>query len=67
MTDQSSDRALDQLRRWENAGAVWRVIARTSHTVDVALLTCSAGEEVSRLRIEDPAALAYIGDRQGSD
>lgn len=67
MTGRPTDGALEQLRRWENAGAVWRVIARTQHTVDVALLTCSAGEEVSRLHSDDPALLAYIGSREGSD
>lgn len=54
---------LEQLLRWEQAGAFWRVVVRSDQSLEVALLTCSADEEVGRLQIEDPAARAYIGDR----
>ena len=55
------------LRRWEAAGAVWRVLARRPGSVDVALLTCDAGEEVARLSSADAALLEYVGDREASD
>ncbi len=58
---------VDQLRRWEAAGAVWRVVARSPCGLDVALLTCDAGEEVGRLSSTDPALVAYVGDREASD
>jgi hypothetical protein len=35
--------------------------------VEIALLTCDAGEEAGRLRSADPALLDYIGSRDRSD
>jgi hypothetical protein len=61
------DRPVDVLRRWEAAGAQWRVIARTQDRIDVALLTCDAGEEVGRFASDDPEVLEYVGDRRSSD
>jgi NAD(P)-dependent dehydrogenase (short-subunit alcohol dehydrogenase family) len=58
--------ALDQLRRWEDSGATWRVVSRTHDGVDLALLTCDAGEEVDRLRSADADLIAYLGDRTES-
>jgi hypothetical protein len=49
-----------RLRRWEDAGALWRVVARTADDVEIALLTCDAGEVVDRFRSADPALIAYI-------
>jgi hypothetical protein len=61
------DRPLDVLRRWEAAGAQWRVVARTPDRVDVALLTCDAGEEVGRVVSGDPEFLEYVRNRPDSD
>jgi hypothetical protein len=61
------DRPVDVLRRWEAAGAQWRVITRSADRIDVALLTCDAGEEVGRFASDDPEVLEYVGDRPGSD
>ena len=49
-----------QLRRWEDSGATWRIVVRTPAEVDIALLTCDAGEEVGRLRSSDPEVLEYV-------
>jgi hypothetical protein len=54
---------LDRLRRWEESGAPWKVVARTADGVVVALLTCDLGEEVDRLESADPALLDHVGDR----
>ncbi len=54
---------LDVLRRWESGGATWRVLARTPDRLDVALLTCDAGEQVGRLVSAEPELLAYVGQR----
>ncbi len=54
------------LTRWEEFGAVWRVIARTSGEVTVSLCRCDDGEEAHRVRSSDPALLSYIGDRSTS-
>ena len=55
-----------ELQRWQDAGAVWEVIARTGGGVTVALLRCDGGEEVDRFTSDDPRLLAYIGERQSS-
>jgi hypothetical protein len=57
---------LERLRRWEGSGAIWRVLMRTTTEVEIAFLTCDAGEQVDRLRSADPALLAYL-DGRGTD
>ena len=52
--------ALARLRRWEESGATWRVLVRTPDSVEIALLTCDAGEEVDRLRTADRAVLDHV-------
>ena len=54
------DDALARLRRWEESGATWRVLARTPEGVEIALLTCDAGEEMDRLRSADADLLDYL-------
>ena len=61
------DETVAQLRRWTDSGAVWRVVSRAAGGVEIALLTCDAGEEVARLRSREPELLAYIGERDRSD
>ncbi|MDN4518540.1 hypothetical protein JN086_09595 [Mycolicibacterium austroafricanum] len=61
-----SDRVAE-LERWEDAGAVWRVIGRNASSVTVALLRCDGGEEVGRFTSTDPRLLAFIGDRLSSE
>ena len=56
--------ALARLRRWEESGAIWRVLVRTPEAVEIALLTCDAGEEVDRLRTADPAVLDHVAARE---
>lgn len=58
---------LDALRRWETSGATWQVLGREMGAVDIALLTCDAGEQVGRLRSDEADVLAYVGDRRRSD
>jgi hypothetical protein len=54
------------LRRWEDAGGVWRVLGRSAGGLTVALCTCTGGEEVDRLSSDDPRLAAYVGERDGS-
>jgi hypothetical protein len=56
--------ALAHLRRWEESGATWRVVVRTPDSVEIALLSCDAGEEVDRLRTSDPAVLDHVDARE---
>ncbi|ONM48408.1 hypothetical protein B0T44_09825 [Nocardia donostiensis] len=55
------------LRRWTDCGALWRVVARRPGSVTIGLYTCTGGEEVDRIVSDDPAVLAYIGNRESSD
>jgi hypothetical protein len=58
---------LDVLRRWEDGGAAWRVVARSQDTLDIALLTCDAGEQVGRLLSGEPDVREHVGSRTRSD
>jgi hypothetical protein len=58
---------LDVLRRWEDGGAAWRVLARDADALDIALLTCDAGEQVGRLRSAEPDVREHVGSRTRSD
>ena len=55
-----------ELHRWEDSGAVWRVISMTRPAVTIALLRCDGGEEVDRFTSDDPNLLEFIGDRLDS-
>ncbi|OOC54982.1 MULTISPECIES: hypothetical protein [Nocardiopsis] len=54
------------LVRWEDHGAVWRVVERAPSRVTVALCRCDGGEEVDRLVSDDPALLAFVDGRDAS-
>lgn len=56
-----------ELTRWEESGAVWRVLRRTATGATVALLTCDGGEEVGRFTSDDPGLLAFLGNRSSSE
>jgi hypothetical protein len=51
---------LEQLRRWEDSGGTWQVLVRSPGHIEIALLTCSGGEEMARLVSHEPALLAYV-------
>ena len=55
------------LRRWEDFGAVWRVVARHGDAVTVALCRCDGGEEVQRLTSTSQELHAYLAGRGSSD
>lgn len=56
-----------ELQRWEDSGAVWRVLTRTASEVTVALLRCDGGEEAGRFTSSDPRLLVFLGDRTSSE
>ena len=71
MTDGRSGELADrdlvaELRRWQDAGAVWQVISRTRGGVTIGLLRCDGGEEVDRFTSNDPRVLEFVGDRLSS-
>lgn len=59
-TDSERDRVAE-LRRWEDAGATWQVVARNRHGVTVAMLRCDGGEEVDRFTSNDPRLVEFVG------
>jgi hypothetical protein len=52
-----------ELVRWQDAGAVWEVVARTSRGVTIALLRCDGGEEVDRFTSDDGRLLDFVRHR----
>lgn len=58
---------VETLRRWEDTGAVWRVLARDDEHATVGLFTCTGGEEVSRVTSSNPALRDFLGDRASSE
>ena len=59
--------AVAALRRWEDSGAVWRVLERRGERLTIGLCTCTASEVVDRVVSDDPALARFVGDRAGSD
>jgi len=56
-----------ELQRWQDAGAVWEVVAHNGDTVTVALLRCDGGEEMERFTSDDARLLEFIGARRNSE
>jgi hypothetical protein len=67
MSEDSERDRVAELRRWQDAGATWQVIARNRHGVTVAMLRCDGGEEVDRFTSKDPRLLAFVGDQVVGD
>lgn len=61
------DDPLATLLRWEGAGATWRLVAHTSESATVSLLTCDGGEEVSRFTTSAPDLLRFVAERAASE
>jgi hypothetical protein len=70
--EDGEDRALDgrsgaelvaALRRWQDFGAVWRVLARDGDRVSVGLFRCDGGEEVERFTTDAPEVVSLVSGR----
>ncbi|MFC4376804.1 hypothetical protein ACFO5K_22195 [Nocardia halotolerans] len=55
------------LRRWQDSGAIWRVLSRRGDSVTVGLFECTGGQEVDRFTSTEPALLRFLGDRASSE
>ena len=53
-----------ELIRWQDAGAIWELVARTSQGVTIALLRCDGGEEVDRFTSDDERLLEFVRHRR---
>ena len=58
---------VDDLRRWTDAGALWRVVRRSADELEISMCTCTGGEEVDRIVSRDAAVLDYVGERWSSE
>ncbi|WP_069160811.1 hypothetical protein [Nocardia altamirensis] len=55
------------LQRWQDSGAIWRVLSRGPGGVTIGLYECTGGQEVDRLTSTDPALLHFLGDRSSNE
>ncbi|KAA8889265.1 hypothetical protein F3087_09955 [Nocardia colli] len=55
------------LQRWQDSGALWRVLSRRPDQVTIGLFECTGGQEVDRFTSEDPALLRFLGNRLSSE
>jgi uncharacterized protein len=51
------------LRRWEQAGGLWRVLRREDDAVTVGLYRCDGGEEADRFVATDPQVEQFLAGR----
>jgi hypothetical protein len=58
-----SDDPVGTLRRWEAAGAVWRVLEAGRDRLTVGLFTCDGNEEMSRIVSDDPLLREFVAGR----
>jgi hypothetical protein len=55
------------LRRWEDAGGLWRVLGRDVGAVTVGLYRCDGGEETDRFVADDPRLEQFLAGRMSSE
>jgi hypothetical protein len=55
------------LRRWEDAGGLWRVLARDAGSITVGLYRCDGGEEVDRIVTAEPPLTGFLAGRDSSE
>lgn len=58
---------IEELQRWQDFGATWRVLSQTSSAVTIALCRCDGGEEIQRLISTDPDLRAWLAGRTSSE
>jgi hypothetical protein len=65
--DTAAADGIARLQRWQQFGAVWRVVSRSGDDVTISLCRCDDGEEVERFTSADPRLLRWLGPRLSSD
>jgi hypothetical protein len=58
-----ADDALKTLRRWEDAGGHWRILAERAGSLVVSLERCDGGEEMDRIESDEPGFVDYVRSR----
>jgi hypothetical protein len=64
---EAEEDAVERLERWQQFGAVWRVLSHRSGTVTISLCRCDGGEEVGQIVSRDAHLLDWLGGRRSSD
>jgi hypothetical protein len=54
------------LRRWEDAGGLWRVLGRNREAITLGLYRCDDGEEIDRFVATDPRVDQFLAGRTSS-
>ena len=54
------------LRRWEDAGGLWRVLGRNREAITLGLYRCDDGEEIDRFVATDPRMDQFLAGRTSS-
>ena len=54
------------VKRWEDHGAEWRVVALSDERVEIDLCTCY-GEPVERLESDDRALIEFVSERLATE
>jgi hypothetical protein len=54
------------LRRWEDAGGIWRVLSQDHEAITVGLYRCDDGEEADRFHATDPQLAEFLAGRTSS-
>jgi hypothetical protein len=54
---------VESLRRWEDLGAVWRVLRREGARVTIGLFRCDGGEEADRFTSDAPELRDFVAGR----
>ena len=66
MSEVTGAELVADLRRWEAAGAHWRVAHRSGDAVTISLCRCDGGEEVDRVSSDAPDVLDFLAGRESS-
>jgi hypothetical protein len=59
--------SIQELQRWQDFGATWRVLASTDQAATIAMCRCDGGEEVRRVTTADPELLRWLAGRSCSE
>lgn len=59
---------VEDLQRWQDTGAIWRVLSRArGGQITVGLFSCDGGEEVARISSSDARLVTFVANRDSSE
>jgi hypothetical protein len=54
---------VESLQRWEDSGAVWKVLQRQGDKVTIGMFRCDGGEEVDRFTSDARDVVDFVSGR----